>query len=428
MGSPDKILDLHDSLIAKEAFLLGALIIISLFYLAVYILRREFRYSFFFFCLCMSMAVSLDMVGQFILLKIIPGLSLKTVIFIWYTSTTWVLFFLILYVHELFKSGFSLWLAKIYFGISFTMQLLYIFTAPVFYTKFAEFCNYVDILAIAAIIAAAAAGIKKDIRDSWLHILSVLTALAAYIHDILFWTNHIKSSFGEWIYPSIFIILFLQTIVQAKRIKYFYDDKAAAELSFLQSQIKPHFLYNALNTFISISYYNIEKARELLYNFSNYLRRSFDFKDLSQLVPLKNEVELARAYLEIEKARFEERIEAVFDLPDDLEARVPMLVLQPIVENAVVHGILPKDEGGRIEICIRRENSALSFKVKDNGIGMNPEKKDNIFKREFGSGVGLSNIDNRLKKLYGKGLQINSIPGIGTEITWYVPARLRESE
>jgi sensor histidine kinase YesM len=164
----------------------------------------------------------------------------------------------------------------------------------------------------------------------------------------------------------------VRTLVQLKES---VERARASELKFLQAQIKPHFLYNALNTFISISLYDMDKARTLLTEFSSYLRRSFDFRDLSQLVTLKNEVELARAYLEIEKARFEERIEAVFDLPDDLDANVPILVLQPIVENAVVHGILPKNEGGRIEICIREEDSALYFRVKDNGVGMNPEKK-----------------------------------------------------
>jgi len=218
----------------------------------------------------------------------------------------------------------------------------------------------------------------------------------------------------------------IKTLIQLKQS---VDKVRASELAFLQAQIKPHFLYNALNTFVSISLYDMDKARNLITEFGNYLRRSFDFKDLSQLAPLKNELEIVRAYLEIEKARFEERIEVAYDLPpDDLEVRVPILMLQPIVENAVVHGILPKDEGGRIEICIKRDEMALYFKVKDNGVGIEPEKKYNIFEHEFGSGVGLSNIDGRLRKLYGTGLQINSILDMGTEITWCVLIERRESE
>lgn len=217
----------------------------------------------------------------------------------------------------------------------------------------------------------------------------------------------------------------VKTLIQLKQS---VDTAVASELAFLQAQIKPHFLYNALNTFVSISFYDIDKARNLITEFGNYLRRSFDFKDLSQLVPLKNELELVRAYLEIEKARFEERIEVAYDLPDDLEVKVPILALQSIVENAVIHGILPKDEGGRIEICIKRDETALLIKVKDNGVGMELDKKNSVMKREFGSGIGMSNIDSRLKKLYGKGLQINSSPGNGTEVTLCIPVNSRERE
>ena len=217
----------------------------------------------------------------------------------------------------------------------------------------------------------------------------------------------------------------VKTLIQLKQSA---DRARASELAFLQAQIKPHFLYNALNTFVSISQYDIDKARNLIIDFGNYLRRTFDFKDLSQLAPLQNELELVRSYLEIEKARFEERIEVVYDITDDLEVRIPILILQPIVENAVIHGILPREEGGCIEIGIKRDETALRFRVKDNGAGMDMEKEGGIFEHKFGNGVGLSNIDNRLRKLYGKGLQIKSSPGRGTEVTWSVPIRRGERE
>ncbi len=210
------------------------------------------------------------------------------------------------------------------------------------------------------------------------------------------------------------------TLIQ---LKISVDKAMASELAFLQAQIKPHFLYNALNTFASISLYDIDKARKLIIEFGNYLRRTFDFKNLSQLAPLKNEIELVKAYLEIEKARFEERIEVTYDLPDNLEIKIPILTLQPIVENAVIHGILPKDEGGRIEITIKEQEEKLVFMVKDNGACMDSAQKSRIFDHDFGSGIGLSNIDYRLKKLYGKGLNIMSNPGSGTEVRWEIPIR-----
>jgi|GEM_PF-5805544 len=139
------------------------------------------------------------------------------------------------------------------------------------------------------------------------------------------------------------------------------------------------------------------------------------------IVPLKNEIELAKAYVEIEKARFEERLEVVFEVPEDLEVNVPRLMLQPLIENAIIHGILPKPEGGKIDVLVKQEAKQLVFKVNDNGIGMDTKKLLDILKQEKGNGVGIANIDSRLKKLYGKGLEIQSSHGEGTEVTWNIP-------
>ncbi|QGG47582.1 ATP-binding protein [Heliorestis convoluta] len=205
------------------------------------------------------------------------------------------------------------------------------------------------------------------------------------------------------------------------QLKQSVDKSIASELAFLQAQIKPHFLYNAINTFISISRYDVEQARKLLVDFSNYLRCSFDFKGLSQVVPLKQEIELVKAYLHIEKAQHEERLEVSLCYPDDAEVKVPILMLQPVVENAILHGILPKREGGRVEISIKKDKEMLLFQVKDDGVGMEQDKLRSLFTDESEGGIGLSNIDNRLKKLYGKGLQISSSPNRGTEVTWSIP-------
>lgn len=425
MGSPEGILNFHDNAIGKEIFLVGTLIIVSLFFFAVYILERGFKYCLYFSCLCMFMVVGLDMLGQFILVRSIPNIPLTTVIFIWYSSVTWAIFFVVIFVHELFQSRFSKFAVRIFLVSSILFQLLYIFTDPRFYTRLAAANTVFEIMGLLSAVIIVAIGIKKGYKDGWLNILCMLIVLVAYIHDTLFWTNRIMISYGEIIYGGLFLSVFLQMVIQAQRIKLFQEQKTAAELAFLQAQIKPHFLYNALNTFISISHYDIDNARKLLTDFSSYLRRSFDFKDLSQFVPLKNEIELAKAYIEIEKARFEERIEAVFDVPDDLEVRVPTLMLQPLIENAVIHGILPKAEGGRIDIFIGKEGRTLIFKVKDNGIGIAAEKLNRIMKNDLGKGVGLANINKRLKKLYVKGLNINSSPGTGTEITWSIPINNR---
>jgi len=425
MGSAGEILDLHDSAMGKETVLIGALLIIALFYFALFILNREQKYSLYFAGLCIFTILMVDMVGQYIIPRLLPFLSLSSVIFLWYSSTTWVLFFLVLYVHELFPSKVSGIVLKVLLILSVIGQSLYIFTPPAFYTRLGSISNLLAVLGVFCTVMIVSIGIKKGNKDGWLNVIGMIILLITDVHDILYRTNIIQSDFGEIFYGGLFLFMLLQMVIQAHRVKLFHDRKTAAELAFLQAQIKPHFLYNALNTFISISHYDMEKARSLLTDFSHYLRRTFDFKDLSQFVPLKNEIELAKAYVEIEKARFEERLEVTFEVPEDLEIRVPVIMLQPLIENAVIHGILARPEGGRIDISVKKELRLLIFKVKDNGIGMDEKKLLSVLKSENGKGVGLANIDTRLRKLYGKGLQIISSPETGTEITWYITINSR---
>lgn len=421
MGSAEGIQNLHDSLMIKEAVLIGALLMIVLFFTAVYLMSKELKYILYFAFLCLTLAVVVDMLGQFILPRIFPGLSFNTIIFIWFSSTTWLLFFMILFVHELFPSQVSRVIFKGYLILCILFQLLYLFTSPIFYTNFARIINYIEIGGVVCTIIIVAIGIKNGQKSGWLNIFSMIIALITYVHDVLYFTNVIRSDFGEILFGGIFLFIFIQMVIQAQRIQCFLEEKTAADLAFLQAQIKPHFLYNALNTFIAISHYDMEKARNLLADLSNYLRKSFDFKGLSQFVPLKDEIQLAKAYIAIEKARFEERLEVSFIVHDDLETRVPSLMLQPIIENAVVHGILPKPEGGSVHIYINKDEKKLIFSVKDNGIGMTEEKLRKILNSDSRKGVGIANINGRLRKLYGNELNIISVPHFGTEITWTIP-------
>ncbi len=148
----------------------------------------------------------------------------------------------------------------------------------------------------------------------------------------------------------------------------------------------------------------------------------------SQFVPLKKEIELAQYYVSIEEARFEERLAVVFDVDCDLSVMVPNMVLQPVVENAVNHGVLSKEEGGRINVSIKKNGKMISFRVRDNGVGMEPELLNGIFKQKGASRVGLHNINSRLIELFGKGIEISSSPGDGTEVRWTVPINWKETK
>jgi two-component system sensor histidine kinase ChiS len=204
-------------------------------------------------------------------------------------------------------------------------------------------------------------------------------------------------------------------------LKMSVDKAIAAEVAFMQAQIKPHFLYNALNTISCFCDTDPEQARWLIDQFSNYLRQRFDFKNPAMYVLIGNEISLLKSYLEIEKARFGDKLKVAFDIDEVGGVKIPPLSIQPLVENAIHHGIRKKGGGGTVTITIKNTGEGVLISVMDNGSGISPEKIAGIFNSDGNRSVGLWNIDNRLKKLFGKGLVITSEPGKGTQVTFLVP-------
>ena len=203
---------------------------------------------------------------------------------------------------------------------------------------------------------------------------------------------------------------------------------ADAEIRALQSQIKPHFLFNAINTIVSYTRTDPKTASELLIKLAEFFRKNIN--PGMENVPLSTELEHCKAYMAIEIARFEDRVSVHFDIDDAaLACRVPPLILQPLVENALKHGILPKEEGGSITINARRDNGTVHIAVKDNGVGMTAEQVASLFtdkaqcRNGCGAGIALKNVKLRLAALYGNDhpLNIESVPKQGTTVSFAIP-------
>ena len=206
------------------------------------------------------------------------------------------------------------------------------------------------------------------------------------------------------------------------------QDLIRSEVAFLQSQIKPHFFYNVLNTLVSLCYTDSRKAGTLLAEFSNYLRRSFDIQENRLFTSLENELSLVKSYVIIEQARFGNRLAVTYEIdPSLLSGSIPPLIIQPLVENAVRHGLMPKEEGGHISVTVRREASSMVIAVTDDGVGIPADKlaKLGANKQESAS-VGLRNMNRRLFKHYGEALHIASQEGRGTTVTLKLPATCPE--
>lgn len=176
-----------------------------------------------------------------------------------------------------------------------------------------------------------------------------------------------------------------------------------AELRALRAQINPHFLFNSLNTIASLIVSDPEKAESMTVRLAHIFRYVLTHSDRS-LASLEEEIDFLRTYLSIEQVRFGERLAVEFDLdPLTTSAVVPSLILQPLVENAIKHGIAPKIGRSRLVIRARRERKMLLLSVLDDGVGL---PADPVIQRNS-SGVGLNNIRERLQTMYGQGARLS---------------------
>ncbi|WP_438824970.1 ATP-binding protein [Bacillus sp. JJ722] len=212
----------------------------------------------------------------------------------------------------------------------------------------------------------------------------------------------------------------LTTIKQSVR------EQIRLEAAWLQAQIQPHFLFNALNSVAALSEINLDKMRDLLDEFSNFLRNKFQFQNMDGLVPIEEELSLVRSYLYIEKVRFGERLQVIWEIDDYEELKIPFLTIQPLVENSIRHGVMKRTRGGKIVIRISVYETHAEITVEDDGIGMDDVQLQKILERKADSrsGVGLINTDQRLKRHFGTGLHFTSASDVGTKVTFHVRNRL----
>ncbi|HEY4599747.1 MAG TPA: ATP-binding protein [Cerasibacillus sp.] len=206
-------------------------------------------------------------------------------------------------------------------------------------------------------------------------------------------------------------------------LKLAIHEQLRMEAAWLQAQIRPHFLFNTLNTIASLSEIDPMRMTTLLNHFGNYLRRSFNVRNTEKLIPLEEELEIVRSYVYIEQERFGDRLNVEWHLDDHLEINVPPLSIQPLVENSIQHGVLKRATGGTVKITVREKESEVMICIHDDGVGIDSKKIEKLLSGKASSkrGIGIANTNQRLKKLFGNGLQIESTPNKGTTVLFNIP-------
>ncbi|GGO76639.1 sensor histidine kinase [Nonomuraea cavernae] len=197
-----------------------------------------------------------------------------------------------------------------------------------------------------------------------------------------------------------------------------------AEVRALRAQISPHFIYNSLTTIASFVRTDPERARELLLEFADFTR--YSFRRHGEFTTLAEELRSIDRYLILERARFGDQLQVTLRIaPEVLPVAVPFLCLQPLVENAVRHGLESKNGVGRIAIIAEDAGAECRISVEDDGLGMEPDRLRRILAGEIApeGGVGLANVDERLRQVYGDdfGLVVETGAGAGTKVNVRVP-------
>ncbi|MBX7171599.1 MAG: histidine kinase [Pyrinomonadaceae bacterium] len=220
------------------------------------------------------------------------------------------------------------------------------------------------------------------------------------------------------------IIIISQANIHFRRYREREQSLIQAQLQVLKNQLHPHFLFNTLNAISQLVYENEEEAEKTITKLSELLRLSLK-SEQTQEVTLREELDFLRMYLEIQETLMQDRLKIVWRItPAALEAFVPNMILQPLVENSIRHGITPRISGGVIKIIATQEERWLTLRICDDGIGI---KANNKKTKQFG--IGVSNTRKRLRHLYGKNHEFQLKPateGEGTMVFLRIPFRIGE--
>ena len=220
---------------------------------------------------------------------------------------------------------------------------------------------------------------------------------------------------------SILLIFAMITINQENEILEREVEIKESKLNIMISQIQPHFLYDVLSAIAQLCEENPLKAKEMTIMFGDYLRKNMDDIVNPNLVPFEKEFKHLKTYLKIEKARFEDMLNIVYDI-EVMDFMLPTLTLQPIVENAIKYGIRGKEEGGTVFISTKETENTYDVIVRDDGVGFD-EKASSEDSR---SHVGIKNVSERLKLIGHASMDITSTVGIGTTVIIHVEKGVRD--
>lgn len=416
LGRPGDIGSINNRIANQRTFILGS--VLTLLTLCVYALflgiRKPSLYYFMLMSLCSVIVVLVY--GDYVLVKLFK--SFRIAIVLEYLSITLFPMFIALFLQSLLQRPES-WMKKIISAVSISLFGITLITPIHTFTRLIVVMEIWAVLITLYLLYSIATS-KKTYKSSLF--LGTVIMTTGGVVDFLYQACVIPvgniASLGFLFMLLIFGFPLLQHyILMEKERTWAMERSKNAEITFLSAQIKPHFLYNALNAVANVSEKDGMKGSQLILDLAVFLRKKLEFTDLNRKASLGMELDFVKKYFEIEKARFGEKIKLDLQIDAPLEHEVPILMLQPLVENSVRHGISKKLTGGTVRIKATISGKNLCVEVEDDGIGIEPEKQKVLLDEgDAGAGVALLNIHQRMLHMYGTELEIQSTPGKGTTV------------
>lgn len=413
------------SLLALQLLFIGSVFIFGVYYFILFLLQKKNKTALFFSMLCFITVLRSLIWGEAPIEILFPQVTYVTRVYINYFTGFNLMPIIILFMISIYPLDYKkIFLMLVLLPTIFINLLLLIDTEVM--SSFSIYLYMLVLLHMIYIFIILVKAVINKRDNALLMLICICIFILTIIQDIF----HYKRIGGinltnMFLYGNLVIIiamsyvqakkqadthkklvLFNENLVEADRLK---DKIMSTEMSFLQAQIKPHFLYNALNAIANICEKDGKEAGKLIIDLAIYLQGSLEFNNLDKMITIEKELEFVDTYFNIEQARFGQKIQIVKEIKIPLDYQIPILVLQPLVENAVRHGISKKIDGGTVWVRMRQLDEGICIEIQDDGGGIDSEKLSMLLKADRKDcGVGLLNIHNRLLRLYGRGLEISS--------------------
>ena len=416
----------------KDVFLMGIIFTVGVIYLFLFLTKYKLKQQLYFSMLCFLAILLIDFDDNMLIYRSFTGMRFETMVRLWYFPSSLIPFLLVLYVVELFECyQFKATISVLAFLTAVNI-IDDLFVPTWISTGLSHISNIISALSLAFALFVVFVSMKNHRKKAVLYLVSFSIIFISFIYDyMLYYTNVYNLNVGATMVYAIAIIVMMQAYILAINFDEIHKQReqaivraAQSELAFLQAQIKPHFLYNALSAIENVCYKDSKRAGELITDLTFYLQNSFEFGNLDRFVTLEKELQFINNYIHIQKERFGDRMDYEEQIDIPLSTWIPILVLEPLVENAVQHGIAKAVAGGKVQLTANFVPEGIRYQIEDNGVGMDPQLTVHLFDEDAERrGVGLKNIQKRLHSLYGESISLNIESQIneGTKVWFILP-------